>query len=100
VDFAVKNLLSTAIEPPNGGTERINCTYTLRLSTTAGFVNLLSIYAPTLCSTPEAKDQFYEALGEAISRMPITEKLYLLGDFNARKAADCNTWPCPPVLDT
>ena len=90
VGFAVKNSLSAAIEPPTGGTERI---LALRLSTTAGFVNLLSIYAPTLCSTPEAKDQFYEALDEAISRIPSTEGLYLLGDFNARVGADFDTWP-------
>jgi hypothetical protein len=49
---------------------------TLRLSTTtAGFVNLLSIYAPTLCSTPEAKDQFCEALDKAISTILHTERL-------------------------
>jgi len=90
VGFAVKNSLSAAIEPPTGGTERI---LTLRLSTSTGFVNLLSIYAPTLCSTPEAKDQFYEALDEAISRISSTEGLFLLGDFNARVGADCDTWP-------
>jgi hypothetical protein len=69
---------------------------TLCLSTTAGFVNLLGIYALTLCSTPEAKDQFYETLDEGISRIPNTEGLYLLGDFNARMGADCNT--CPSCL--
>ena len=90
VGFAVRNSLSAAIEPPTEGTERI---LALRLSTTAGFVNLLSIYAPTLCSTSEAKDQFYEALDEAISRVPSTEGLLLLGDFNARVGADHDTWP-------
>ena len=90
VGFAVKNSLTAAIEPPTGGSERI---LALRLSTSAGFVNLLSIYAPTLCSTPEAKDQFYEALDEAISSIPSTEGLYLLGDFNARVGADHVTWP-------
>nr|KAG5691627.1 hypothetical protein BaRGS_023798 [Batillaria attramentaria] len=90
VGFAVKNSLTAAIEPPTGGTERI---LALRLSTTAGFVNLLSIYAPTLCSTPEVKDHFFEALDEAISRIPSTEGLYLLGDFNARVGADRDTWP-------
>ena len=42
---------------------------------------------------PEAKDQFYEALDVPISRIPSTEGLYLLGDFNASVEADCNTWP-------
>ena len=90
VGFAVRNSLSAAIEPPTEGTERI---LNFRLSTTAGFINILSVYAPTLCATQEDKDQFYQALDEAISRIPSTEGLYLLGDFNARVGADYNTWP-------
>lgn len=90
VGFAVKNSLTSSIEAPTGGSERI---LSLRLSTTEGYVNILSIYAPTLTSTPEAKDQFYEALDEAISNTSSTEGLYLLGDFNARVGADCDTWP-------
>ena len=90
VGFAVKNSLTSAIEPPTGGTERI---IALRLSTTAGFTNVLCVYAPTLCSTSEAKDLFYEALDEVISKVPRSEGLYLLGDFNARVGADYETWP-------
>ncbi|XP_071500369.1 craniofacial development protein 2-like [Diadema antillarum] len=89
VGLAVKNSLVFTIEPPTGGTERI---LTLRLSTTVGFINIFSIYAPTLCSTSATKDQFYEELDEMISRIPSTEGLYLLGDFNARVGADYNTW--------
>ena len=89
VGFAVKNTLSSAIEPPTGGSERI---LSLRLSTVAGFVNILSIYAPTLCSSQEVKNHFYEALDAAISQIPSTEGLYMLGDFNARVGADNNTW--------
>jgi hypothetical protein len=78
VGFAV-NLLSVAIEPQTGGTERI---LILRLSTTTGFVNLISIhvYASTLCSIHVAKDQFCEELDEAIPRIHNTELegLYLL----------------------
>jgi hypothetical protein len=72
VGFAIKNSLSAAIEPPTGGAERI---LTLYISTRADFVDFLSIYEPTLCSTPKAKDQFYEALDEAISRIPSTKGL-------------------------
>ena len=44
VGFAVQNTLLTMIEPPTNGSECI--------LTQAGPVNLMSIYAPTLCSTP------------------------------------------------
>lgn len=38
------------------------------------------------------KDQFYEALDEAISRISSTEGMYLLGDLNARVGADSEAW--------
>ena len=53
VGFAVKNSLLSTTEQPTNGSERI---LSLRLSTASGSVNLLSIYAPTLCSPP----LFYE----------------------------------------
>ncbi|RXN14059.1 craniofacial development 2-like protein [Labeo rohita] len=84
VGFAV-NMLVSFVEPPTAGTERL---LTLRLSTPSGPVNILSAYAPTLCSTAEEKDKFYQTLEEAISRIPSTDGLYLLGDFNARVGAD------------
>ncbi len=90
VGFAVKNTLIAFIEPPSSGTERI---LTLRLSTSSGPVNILSVYAPSLYSTPEEKDQFYEALDQVISSIPNTEGLYILGDFNARVGADHEAWP-------
>ena len=73
------------MEPPADGSER---SLTTRLSTNAEPVNPTSVYAPTLCSTPESKDQFYEELDAAISRIPKTEQIYLLGDFNAIVGAD------------
>ncbi|XP_047495828.1 craniofacial development protein 2-like [Penaeus chinensis] len=89
VGFAIKNTLMTSIEPPSAGTERI---LTLRLSTSCGSANIISVYAPTLYSTPEDKDQFYGALDDIISQTPSTDMLYLLGDFNARVGADHEAW--------
>ena len=80
VGFAVKNSLLTVTEPPVNGSERI---LTIRLSTQTGRANIMSVYAPTLCSTAESKDQFYEELDVAISNIPKTEQLYILGDVNA-----------------
>ncbi|XP_047472781.1 uncharacterized protein LOC125027721 [Penaeus chinensis] len=90
VGFAVRNTLMTSIDPPSAGTERI---LTLRLSTSSGSATIISVYAPTLYSTPEDKDQFYGALDDVIPRTPSTDVLYLLGDFNARVGADHEAWP-------
>nr|XP_054750072.1 craniofacial development protein 2-like [Lytechinus pictus] len=90
VGFAVRNSLLSSIEPPNRGTERI---LSLCLSTASGLVNILSCYAPTLCSSAEIKDQFYEHLDSVIANVPANEHLFLLGDFNARVGADHDSWP-------
>ncbi|XP_072021932.1 craniofacial development protein 2-like [Amphiura filiformis] len=63
VGFAVRNTLLSSIEPPTGGTERF---LSLRLSTSSGPVSIMNVYAPTLCSSTETKDQFYEELDSAI----------------------------------
>ncbi len=90
VGFAVRNSMLSSTEPPSGGQPRI---LSLHLSTSSGPVNIMSIYAPTLCSSAETKDQFYEELETTIKEIPITEHLFLLGDFNARIGADHNSWP-------
>ena len=90
VGFAVKNSLLSSIQPPTEGTERI---LTLRLSTSVGFVTIMSIYAPTLSSAADLKDQFYEELDSVIKSIPTSEPLFLLGDFNARVGGDHESWP-------
>ncbi|PFX17198.1 Craniofacial development protein 2 [Stylophora pistillata] len=77
-------------ETLTGGSERI---LVLRMKISTGFVNFLSVYAPTLTSSTEAKDQFYEALEETVSQIPRSEGVYLLGDFNARIGSDWQAWP-------
>ena len=56
-------------------------------------MNILSVYAPTLSSSAEAKDEFYEDLEITIRDILATEYLYLLGDFNVRVGSDCDSWP-------
>ena len=90
VGFAVRNSLLSSVEPPSKGTARI---LSLRLTTTLGPVNIMSAYAPTLCSTAEEKDDFYGQLETAIKEIPASEHLYLLGDFNARIGSDHFLWP-------
>ena len=40
----------------------------------------------------EVKDKFYDDLNSVISAAPQTDKLILLGDFNARVGTDHQTW--------
>lgn len=66
VGFAVRNTLLCMTESPTDGTERI---LTLRLSTMEGPVNFVCVYSPTLYSSTEIKDQFYESLDAVVSRV-------------------------------
>ncbi|KAK0066433.1 craniofacial development protein 2 [Biomphalaria pfeifferi] len=52
VGFAVKSTLLNTVELKCNGSERL---LSLRLNTSIGHLTLISAYAPTLSSTPEAK---------------------------------------------
>jgi len=90
VGFAVRYSLLASVETPTGGSSRL---LTIRMKTSTGYINIISAYAPTLTSTPEANDHFYEALQDLLSRIPKSEGIYLLGDFNARVGAEWQAWP-------
>ena len=49
-------------------------------------------YSPTLIADPQCKDEFYASLHSTISKTPPTDKLILLGDFNARVGSDSVLW--------
>ena len=53
---------------------------------------LISAYAPTMTNPEEVKYQFYEQLDAVIAAVPNSEKLIVLGDFNARVGTDHHTW--------
>ena len=53
---------------------------------------IVSAYAPTMTNPDEVKDKFYDDLDSVISAIPRTDKLILLGDFNARMDTDHQTW--------
>ena len=90
VGFAVRNSLVRCIERPSGGTPRL---LKLRLNTNTGLATIICAYAPTLTSTAEEKDAFYESLNAAVSSVPESEQLFVLGDLNARVGADQESWP-------
>ena len=49
---------------------------------------IVSAHAPTVINPDEVKGKFYNDLDSVISASPQTDKLFLLGDFNARVGTD------------
>lgn len=72
VRFSVRNTLLCMIEHLVGDTEII---LTLCLPTFEGLVNLVCIYAPTLQTLPEVKDECYAHLDCNIMHIPSYEHL-------------------------
>uniref|UniRef100_A0A2C9KAG3 Endonuclease/exonuclease/phosphatase domain-containing protein n=1 Tax=Biomphalaria glabrata TaxID=6526 RepID=A0A2C9KAG3_BIOGL len=89
VGFAVKNTLLNTVDLKCNGSERL---LSLRLNTSIGHVTLICSYAHTLSSTPEAKDMFYDNLSSALSEIPTTEQVIILGDLNAGVGSDNSAW--------
>ncbi|XP_076028443.1 uncharacterized protein LOC143017538 [Oratosquilla oratoria] len=56
------------------------------------YATIIRAYAPTLTSSDEAKEAFYEELNTLVKDVPPSDKLFLLGDFNARVGANYNNW--------
>ena len=91
VGFAIKtSLLNSLPESPIGISERL---MTLRLPLTRSrHITLVSAYAPTLTSDENIKDAFYELLEHTLQNIPQTDKILLLGDFNARVGSNSIVW--------
>ena len=91
VGFAIKShLVSKLSGLPKGINDRL---MTLRLPLSGKrHATIVSAYAPTMTNPDEAKDKFYDDLDSVISATPQTDKLILLGDFNARVGTDHQSW--------
>ncbi|XP_072048860.1 craniofacial development protein 2-like [Amphiura filiformis] len=50
------------------------------------------IYAPTLQAEPADKEKFYSDLRSFLQSTPTEDKIFILGDFNARVGRDSDTW--------
>ena len=84
------HLISKLSGLPEGINDRL---MTLRLPLSGKrHATIVSAYAPTMTNPDEVKDKFYDDLDSVISAAPRTDKLILLGDFNARVGADHQTW--------
>ncbi|CAB3257716.1 unnamed protein product [Arctia plantaginis] len=64
-----------------------------RLNTDSGFITLMSVYAPTLSSSAELKDIFYDRLSCTVQEVRSGDRLIILEDFNARVGQSQTSWP-------
>lgn len=91
VGFVIRSSLLSLIEtPPIGFSDRIISTR-LKLKCNK-FLTVVSIYAPTMSHTSDSKDKFYTNLRSVLDKIPLTDKLLLMGDFNARVGRDADIW--------
>ena len=91
VGFAIRtSMLKDIPTLPEGVSERlIKLRFPLNRSR---HVTIISAYAPTLTSSDEAKEEFYESLDSLIKTTPESDKLLVLGDFNARVGKSTEEW--------
>jgi len=62
---------------------------TMRLSLSKdNIATIISVYASTMTNTDENKEALYNQLANVLSGIPRTDKLLLIGDFNARIGRD------------
>ncbi len=91
VGFAIKsNLLQNIPESLVGISERL---LTCRIPLLKGcYATLISAYAPTLDAEESIKDAFYKSLDTILLKVPHTDKLVLLEEFNARVGTNNMFW--------
>ena len=56
------------------------------------FATFVSDYSPTLDSSDDMKDRFYDTLYSTLRRLSQDDKIILLGDFNARVGRNHDIW--------
>ena len=92
VGFAIRTALLSRLETlPKGISDRF---LTLRIPLASNtHLTVISAYAPTMVYAEEEKEAFYELLSNTLHATPVSDKLLLLGDFNARVGSDYTAWP-------
>ena len=92
VGFAIKkDIITKLTEMPRPVSDRI---MTMRLPLSKDkFATIISVYAPTMTNPDENKEVFYNQLASVLSGIPSTDKLLLIGDFNARIGRENDKWP-------
>ncbi|XP_014782439.1 uncharacterized protein LOC106877903 [Octopus bimaculoides] len=59
---------------------------------TSSFITIFFIYAPILDAEDNIKEEFYHQLDQQLTAVPSSDKILLLGDFNARVGKDHQLW--------
>ena len=92
VGFAIKKDIVTKLtEMPRPVSDRI---MTMRPPLSKdNYTTIISVYAPTMSNPDENKEAFYNQLASVLSDIPCTDKLLLIGDFNARIGRENYKWP-------
>ena len=92
VGFAIRNTIAKKlVEMPVSINERLMY---LRIPLLKDeHATLISAYAPTMTNTDEVKENFYDDLQQVMKKIPAEDKVFLLGDFNARVGNDNQAWP-------
>ena len=92
VSFAIKKDIDTNLtEMPWPVNDRI---MTMRLPLSKdNFATIISVYAPTMTNPDENKEAFYNQLARVLNGIPCTDKVLLIGDFNARIGRENDKWP-------
>ena len=57
-----------------------------------GIATFVSVYSPTLDSSADVKNRFYDALYSTLQGILQDDKVILLGDFNARLGRNHGIW--------
>ncbi|KAI8777849.1 craniofacial development protein 2 [Biomphalaria glabrata] len=92
VGFAIKtSIVSKLVGPPKGISDRL-MTLKLPLQNGKKHISIVSCYAPTMTNPDDVIAKFYEELNSTLLNIPKTEKLLILGDFNARVGSDHHIW--------
>ena len=56
-------------------------------------ITIINFYVPTLTNPSEVKEAFYNEVKTTISSVATSDKLMMLGDFNAWVGRECTVWP-------
>ncbi|KAI0210361.1 hypothetical protein LSAT2_004900, partial [Lamellibrachia satsuma] len=91
VGFAIKKDIVTKLtEMPRPVSDRIMM---MRLPLSKdNYATIISVYAPTMTNPDDNKEAFYNQLSSTLRDFPRTDKLLLIGDFNARIGRDNDKW--------
>ena len=92
IGLAIKsNIARTLTEQPVGHSTRL---MSVRIPLERSkYMTIICAYAPTLVADEDIMDQFHCSLTQLLQSVTREDKLWLLGDFNARVGADATVWP-------